>query len=95
MGNLYPDRINRDFKSSDTNDRIFEAYYRSILNPKLDEDATADAMKTLDAIIGSLKDDKENKIYKMAVEMKSKAKDGFSKDQAQWIYNTSKALFKK
>jgi hypothetical protein len=97
MTELYRERLNRDFKSSDENDRIFEAYYRSIVNPMLDEDATADAMKTLDAIIGSLKDDKENKIYKMAVEMKSKAKDngGFSKDQAQWIYNTSKALFKK
>lgn len=97
MSNLYQERLDRDFRNSEENDKVFEAYYKSILNPMLDEDATADAMKTLDAIIGSLKDDKENKIYKMAVEMKAKAKEngGFSKDQAQWIYNTSKALFKK
>ena len=95
MTELYEETLKRDFNSKDENERIFEAYMK-VINPMLDEDATADAKKTLDAIIGSLKDDKENEIYKMAVSMKAsfEKNKGFSKDQAQWIYNTSKSLLK-
>lgn len=62
----------------------------------INEDSTEDALKSLKAIMGSLKDDKENEIYKMADGMmKSYNKNkGFSKDQAEWIYKTSKAMFK-
>jgi hypothetical protein len=93
---LYPERLNRDFKSRDENERIQEAYMK-VLNPMLDEDSTADAKKTLDAIVGALKNDKDNEIYKMAMGMKKsyEKNKGFSKDQADWIYKTSKAMFKK
>ena len=93
---LYPKRLNRDFKSTDENERIQEAYMR-VLNPMLDEDSTVDAKKTLDAIISSLKDDKDNEIYKMAMGMKKsyEKNKGFSRDQADWIYQTSKSLFSK
>lgn len=93
---LYPKRLNRDFNATSENEKIFEAYMK-VLNPPLDEDATANAKKTLDAIIGSLKDDKENEMYKMAMGMKKsfEKNKGFSKDQAQWIFKTSQALFKK
>lgn len=79
------------------NDRIDEAYDEMIR--KMNEDATADAKKTLDAIIGSLKDSKgqvAKSMYNMAMGMKKtfEKNKGFSKDQAEWIYKTSKALFK-
>lgn len=95
---LYPDRLNRDFESTDVNERIQNAYMK-VLNPPLDEDATANAKKTLDAIIGSLKDSKGQvaaSMYKMALGMKKtyEKNKGFSKDQAEWIWKTSKALFK-
>jgi len=91
----YKERLNRDYESSDSNRKIQEAYMK-VLNPMLDEDSTADALKSLNAIIGALKDKKDNDIYKMAVSMKDSydKNKGFSQKQAQWIYNTSKALFK-
>lgn len=75
-------------------DNIQEAYEK-MLNPMLNEDATADAKKTLDAIIGSTKDDGGD-VYKMAMGMKKSfdKNKGFSKDQANWIFKTSQALFK-
>lgn len=62
----------------------------------VNEDATADAKKSLDAIIGATKDDTGNDIYKMAMGMKKtfEKNKGFSKDQANWIYKTSVAMFK-
>lgn len=92
---IYPERINRDYESSDVNKRIQEAYMR-VINPMLDEDSTADANKTLNAIIGALKDQKDNDIYKMAVSMKKsyEKNKGFSEKQADWIYKVSKSLFK-
>ena len=77
---LYPERLNRDFKSSDVNERIQEAYMK-VINPSLiTEDATADAKKTLDAIIGSTKKDGGD-VYKMAMGMKKsyERNKGFSK----------------
>jgi flagellar biosynthesis regulator FlbT len=56
MSRLYPERLNRDFNATSENERIFEAYMK-VLNPPLSEDATEDAKKTLDAILGALKDD--------------------------------------
>lgn len=63
----------------------------------MNEDSTEDAKKTLSAIINALKDDKDNDILKQAKgTMESYKKNkGFSVEQAKWIYNTSKALFKK
>jgi hypothetical protein len=91
---LYPEKLNRDFKSTDVNERIQEAYMK-VLNPPLDEDATADAKKTLDAIIGSNKIDGGD-VYKMAMGMKKsfEKNKGFSTDQAKWIWKMSKAMFK-
>ena len=59
------------------------------------EDATANAKGTLDAIISSTKKDGGD-INKMALGMKKsyEKNKGFSKDQAKWIYNTSKSMFK-
>ena len=90
-----PDKFTRDYESSDTNRKIMEAYKR-VINPMLDEDSTEDAKKTLDAIAGATKEDGGD-IHKMAVSMQAsyKKNKGFSKDQAKWIYNTSKMLFKK
>jgi hypothetical protein len=93
---LYEDKLKRDFNSTDENTRIYEAYLK-VLNPPLSEDATANAKKTLDAIVGMFKDtDKKNEIYKMAMGMKKsyEKNKGFSSDQANWIWKTSKALFK-
>lgn len=65
------------------------------------ENSTDDAKKTLDAILGFLnkqsdldKDGKE--MLKMAKGIMDSFKENksFSPKQAQWIYNTSKALFK-
>lgn len=91
---LYPERLNRDFKSSDVNEKIQEAYMK-VLNPPLDEDATANAKKTLDAIIGSTKKD-GGEVYKMAMGFKKsfEKNKGFSTDQAKWIWKMSKAMFK-
>ena len=62
---------------------------------RLFEDATDNAKGTLDAIIGATKD-KGGDIHTMALGMKKSCKEnkGFSKDQAKWIYKTSKAMFK-
>lgn len=59
------------------------------------EDATANALGTLKAIIGSTKE-KGGDIHKMALGMKKSydKNKGFSKDQASWIYKTSKSMFK-
>ena len=75
------------------NDRIDEAYNEMLR--KMNEDATADAKKTLDAIIGATKDDGGD-VYKMAMGMKKsyEKNKGFSKDQASWIYKMSKSMFK-
>lgn len=88
---LYPERLNRDYESSDSNRKIQEAYER-MLNPMLDEDSTADALKTLKAIVASSSGD----VKKMADSMmKSYEKNkGFSQKQAQWIYNTWKSIEK-
>lgn len=103
MSRLYPERLNRDFKSTDENNKIQEAYMR-VLNPPLDEDAAQKAYATLKAIIGALekkmKDKKkaynEGGVYKMAVDVKKHfdKEKWFSKGQAQWIYKTSTAMFK-
>jgi len=95
---LYPKRLNRDFNATDENSRILSAYDKVIREQyMLSEDATEDAKKTLDAIIGALKGQEKNDIYKQAIgTRKSYEKNkGFSKAQAEWIYNTSKAIFKK
>lgn len=74
----------------------------------LNEDATEKAYKTLQAIISSLENSikkrkekksdvyKENGAYKMAVDINKfyNKNKSFSKDQAQWIYKMSQALFK-
>ena len=97
---LYPERLNRDFENTDENSKIQSAYERMLFEQNMiDEDATADAKGTLDAIIGSLKDSKgqvAKSMYNMAMGMKKtyEKNKGFSKDQANWIYKTSKALFK-
>ena len=94
---LYPERLNRDFNATDENSKIQSAYERMLFEQNMiDEDATADAKKTLDAILGSLKGQEKNDVYKMAMGMKKKYKEngGFSKDQANWIYKISKAMFK-
>ena len=91
---LYKERLNRDFEGTDQNERIQEAYMK-VLNPMIDEDATANAKKTLDAIIGSTKDSGGD-VHKMAMGMKKsyEKNKGFSSDQAKWIWKTSKAMFK-
>jgi hypothetical protein len=62
---------------------------------ELFEDAKENAKGTLTAIINATKD-KGGDIHKMALGMKKSfdKNGGFSKDQAKWIYNTSKAMFK-
>ena len=92
---LYQERLNRDFNNRDANDKIQEAYMK-MFNPKLDEDATADALGALKAIIGSTKKDGGD-VHKMAVGFKESydKNKGFSKDQASWIYKMSKSMFKK
>lgn len=59
------------------------------------EDATANAKGTLNAIIKATKD-KGGDIHTMALGMKKSCdkNEGFSKDQAKWIFKTSKAMFK-
>lgn len=85
-----PDKLTRDYESEGTNRRLQEAYLR-VLNPMIDEDATADALGTLKAIVKSSSGD----VKKMADGMMAsyKKNKGFSKDQANWIYKTSKAIF--
>lgn len=91
MAKLYPERLNRDFESRDSNERILEAYEK-ILRGELQEDSTEDALKTLKAIIASSSGDVKDMADGM---LKSYNKNkGFSKDQAEWIYKTSKAIFK-
>jgi hypothetical protein len=100
---LYPERLNRDFRNSDTNERIQEAYMK-VLNPPLDEGATEKAYGTLKAIIGALekkitdkkKEYKEGGAYKLAIDIKKyyDKEKSFSKGQAQWIYKMSTAMFK-
>lgn len=63
-------------------------------NKHLDEDATDKALGTLKAIIGATKDSGGD-VYKMAIGMKKTydKNKGFSKDQANWIWKTSKSMF--
>lgn len=103
MGRLYPERLNRDFKSTDENEKIQEAYMR-VLDPPLDEGAAEKAYGTLKAIIGALekkmtdkkKEYKEGGAYKLAIDIKNfyDKEKFFSKGQAQWIYKMSTAMFK-
>lgn len=67
----------------------------------LKENATEDAKKTLTAIIGYLKkqkpgNDDTKEMLKMADGIMDyyKKEGSFSPKHAQWIYNTSKAIFK-
>lgn len=87
-----PDKFTRDYESADSNRKIMEAYEK-VLNPMLNEDSTEDAKKTLQAIIASSSGD----VKKMADGMMAsyKKNKGFSKEQAQWIFKTSQAIFKK
>jgi hypothetical protein len=89
---LYKDIIEREATNKEINEKILSAYDKMLL-----EDATKKAHGTLKAIMNMFKDKEDNEIYKMAKGMeKSYEKNkGFSKDQAKWIYNTAKALFKK
>ena len=73
---------------------------------ELDEDATANAKKSLDAIVGHLEKRKKSgadvlgatgrSMLKMGQGMQAsyKQEGGFSPDQAKWIWKTSLALFK-
>ena len=63
----------------------------------LDEGSTEDAAGALKAIIGSLKKgDKDNDMLKMANGIMDyyKKEKSFAPKHAQWIFNTSKSLFK-
>jgi hypothetical protein len=86
-----PEKFTRDYESDGVNRKIQEAY-EQILNPMLDEGAAEDAAKTLDAIIASSGDE----IKKVAQSMKKsyQKNGGFSRKQAQWIYNTWQAIKK-
>ena len=64
---------------------------------ELDEGSTEDAAGALKAIIGSLeKGDGDNDMLKMAKGIMDyyKKNKSFAPDQAKWIANTSKTLFK-
>lgn len=66
---------------------------------KVNEDSTEDAKKTLEAIIGSLKKAEGKDAKEMMAQAEGtmdfyKKNGSFTPDQAKWIYNTSKALFK-
>lgn len=69
------------------------------INETLNEDSTENAKKTLQAIIGTLKKSKgadKDDMLKMAngiMDYYNKEKS-FAPKQAEWIFNTSKALFK-
>jgi len=65
------------------------------------ENSTDNAKKTLEAIIGMLKkNDDPNKTGKEMIKMADgimdyyKKEKSFSPDQAKWIFNTSKTMFK-
>jgi len=63
------------------------------------ENSTDNAKKTLDVIIGTLEksdSDSSKDMLKMAKGMLDyyDKEKSFSPDQAKWIYNTSKSLFK-
>lgn len=64
----------------------------------LKENSTENAKKTLDAIIGTLNksDSPDKDMVKMANGIMDyyKKNGSFSPDQAKWIFNTSKAMFK-
>lgn len=97
MGKLYEDIVSRNATYKEENEKILSAYDKILKEQyMLDEDSTEDALKTLKAIIGSTKDSGGD-INKMANGMMKsyKKNKGFSKDQAQWIYKTSKGIFKK
>ena len=108
--------IKRDFRHTDENQRILEAYDRICRGEtedktkdegakeddetELTEDSAKDANGTLSAILASLakaKGPEAKEMLKMAKGMRRsfEKNNGFSKDQAEWIYKTSKALFKK
>jgi hypothetical protein len=94
---LYEKTITRSLTNEDSNDKILSAYDQMLMNEK--KDATQAALGTLNAIIGMFKDNLKgsNKdILDMAKGIKKsyEKNKGFSKDQAQWIYKMSKAMFK-
>jgi len=70
--------------------------YLEKYEPTMTESSTEDAAKALEAILGSLKDDTKNDIYKMGKGIMDyyKKNGSFSPDQASWIYKTSKGMFK-
>ena len=67
----------------------------NMFNIVLSEDSTANALGAFKAIISSTEKGGGD-IHKMALGMKKsyEKNKGFSKDQASWIYKTSKAMFK-
>jgi len=73
--------------------------FRNYFDKRVNEDSTADAKKTLDAIIGFLNKQDDNKTQKEMLEFALgifdyyKENKSFSPKQAQWIFNTSKSLF--
>lgn len=76
----------------------FREYLQENEVRSLAENSTDNAKKTLDAILGTLKkaDSPDKDMLKMANGIMDyyKKEKSFSPDQAKWIYNTSKALFK-
>ena len=75
--------------------------FKEFFYMRLDEDSAKDAKKTLDAIIGFLKKQKDpSDSAKDMLKMGAGFVDHFDKEgsfspkQATWIFNTSKALFK-
>ena len=70
--------------------------FKDYLDNYLVEGSTEDAAKSLEAILGSLKDDTSNEIYKMGkgIQDHYKKEGSFSPKQASWIANVSKKLFK-
>jgi len=70
--------------------------YLDKYEPTITEGSTENAAKSLEAILGSLKDDQKNDIYKMGKGIQDyyKKNGSFSPDQAKWIFNTSKGMFK-
>ena len=91
---LYQRKINREVTNEDSNKRILSAY-----DQILEKNSTEAALGTLNAIIGILDgaEGKNKRVLDMAKGIKKSydKNKGFSPDQAKWIYNMSKALFKK
>ena len=72
----------------------------SDFSTEVNEDSTEDAYNALKAIIGSLKNRGDSKEVKEMMKMANGIHDYYKKEksfapkQAEWIFNTSKALFK-